>query len=193
MGDRDQAATKVHQQFFQPGNRVQIQMVGRLVEQQHVGLLDQCLSQGHPLARPARQAGDQRIGIQVQALQGFFDALQPVPAVLGFDQRLQAIQVAFAAGVLVQHRHQRGQAFAHRLEYGMRRIELRFLGHIGQAQILPVLQGAVVHLFHSTQNLQQRRLAGAIASDQAHTFVLLQRKAGFVQQGNMAESQLCVV
>ena len=43
MGNGDDAAVEIDQQFFQPGNRVQIQVIGRLVKQQHIGLGNQRL------------------------------------------------------------------------------------------------------------------------------------------------------
>ena len=49
MGDGDHAALECHQQFFQPFNRIQIEVVGRLIEQQDVRLCHQRLRQGHPL------------------------------------------------------------------------------------------------------------------------------------------------
>ena len=47
VGDGDDAAVEVDQQLFEPGNGIEVQMVGRLVEQQHVGLGHQRLGQSH--------------------------------------------------------------------------------------------------------------------------------------------------
>ena len=54
VGDRDDASLEVDQQVFQPFDRVQVEMVGRLVEQQHIWPAHQGLRQGHALFRPAR-------------------------------------------------------------------------------------------------------------------------------------------
>ena len=43
VGDGDDAAAKVHQQAFKPLDAVQVQVVGGLVQEQHVGLRDQGL------------------------------------------------------------------------------------------------------------------------------------------------------
>ena len=45
MGDGDDAAFEVDQQALQPLDRVQVQVVGGFVEQQHVGLRHQSLGQ----------------------------------------------------------------------------------------------------------------------------------------------------
>ena len=49
MGDGDDAAPELHQQALQPVDRVEIEVVGGLIEQQHIGLGHQCLGQCHAL------------------------------------------------------------------------------------------------------------------------------------------------
>ena len=49
VGDGDDAAVEIDQQIFQPGNRVQIKVVGGLVEQQHIRPGNQRLGQRHTL------------------------------------------------------------------------------------------------------------------------------------------------
>ena len=95
MGDGDDAALETHQQVFEPFDRIHVEVVGRLVQQQHLGPADQRLSQGYPLACAAREGADHGLAVQVQAVQGFLDPLLPVPAVLRFDRILQRVQVAF--------------------------------------------------------------------------------------------------
>ena len=53
VGDEDQRATPVLQQVLQPLDGVQVEVVGGLVEQEHIGLGHQGLCQGHPLAGAA--------------------------------------------------------------------------------------------------------------------------------------------
>ena len=53
VGDGDETALEVDQQIFEPGDGVEIQVVGRLIEQQHIGLGDQRLGQRHALLRAA--------------------------------------------------------------------------------------------------------------------------------------------
>ena len=93
MGDGDDAALERDQQVFQPFDGVQVQMVGGLVQQQHVRLRHQGLCQRHALAGTARQRAYDSRGIQMQALQGLFHPLLPVPGVIGLDDGLQRIQV----------------------------------------------------------------------------------------------------
>ncbi len=53
--DHDQYAFKLIQKPLQPVDRVQIQMVGRLVEQECLGMSKQRLRQQHADFMPARQ------------------------------------------------------------------------------------------------------------------------------------------
>jgi hypothetical protein len=61
VGDGHHAALEVDQQLLQPLDRVQVQVVGGLVEQQHVGLAHQRLGQRHALAGAAGQRADLRL------------------------------------------------------------------------------------------------------------------------------------
>ena len=54
MGDDDHAGARLDQQVFQPFNAVQIQVIGGLIEQQHIGLLHQGLRQRHAFGGSAR-------------------------------------------------------------------------------------------------------------------------------------------
>ena len=95
------AAVEVEQQVFEPLDRVEVQVVGGFVEQQHVGPAHQRLRQRDALAVAAGERADARVRVEVQAVQGLVDALLPVPAVLAPRSRLcSASQVAVAVRVL---------------------------------------------------------------------------------------------
>ena len=133
-----------------------------------------------------------RILVQVQPLQGFVDALLPVPAVLRLDGALQRVEVAVAVAVLVDQRDHVGDAGARGLEDVAPGIQHRFLRHISDAQALLQLQDAVVGLFQAGQDFEERGLARAVAPDQADAFAGLQREIGVVEQRNVAEGELRV-
>ena len=50
--DENQRPAVTHQELFQPRDRFDVQVVGRLVQQQQVRLTDQCLSQQHAAFHP---------------------------------------------------------------------------------------------------------------------------------------------
>ena len=97
----DDAALEVTQQAFQPLNAVQIQVVGGLVQQQHVGCGHQRLGQGHALFVATREGADQCLRLQVQAVHGLIDTLLPVPSVQSLNFALHRVQVAVALGIFV--------------------------------------------------------------------------------------------
>ena len=145
-------------------------MVGRLIEQQHLGLRHQGLRQRHALFGTARQRADNGLGIQMQALQGFGHALLPIPSVQRLNFALHGVQVAVALGVLVNQVAHTLQAFGHRIEDAGGGVELRLLRHVGNAGVALHLHQAVVGLFQPGQDLEHRRFARAVAPDQSDAF-----------------------
>ena len=174
MGDGHDTALEIDQQVFQPFDRVEVQVVGGLVQQQHVGPAHQRLGQRDPLFRAAGQCGDHGILVQVQPMQGLLDPLLPVPAVLVFDRALQFVQVSVAGGVQVDPGDDVGDSRAGGLEHGRIGFEHRLLRHVRDAHPGLQLQNAVVGFFHAGQDLQHRRLAGAVAPDQPDALAGLQ-------------------
>jgi hypothetical protein len=96
MGHRNDAALEFNQQAFEPLYRVQIEVVGGFIQQQNVGLRHQCLGQSHTFFGATRQRADNRLGVKVQAVQGFAHALLPVPAVQCFNFALHGVQITVA-------------------------------------------------------------------------------------------------
>ena len=144
-------------------------MVGRLVEQQHVGHGDQRLRQRDTLFHPARELADVARAVQVQLSDRAVDALLPVPGVERLDPGLQRVEVDAVGMLLVSltHRPRLGNALADGLEHRVSGLERGLLGHIANAQPLGQLQQAVVELFEPGDHLEHRGLAGAVAADQA--------------------------
>ena len=168
VGDGDDAALEVDQQTLQPLDRVQVQVVGRLVEQQHLRLRHQGLRQRNPFFSAAGERADHRVGVQVQAVKRFCDSLLPVPAVQRLDFALHGVQVAVALAILFNQMAHTLQAHADRLKHRGLRVQAGFLGHIGDAGVALYLQHAVVGLFHAGKDFEHGGLARAIAANQAN-------------------------
>ena len=189
--DQHDGALECHQQLFQPGDRVQVQVVGRLVQEEHVGAGHQRTRQRHPLLGAARQAVNRQARIQAQALQGLVHPLFPVPAIARFDEGHQGIQVgAFLVGLeALTGCLDLGQTLADGAEHGGAVGKAGLLRHIGDVDAVLHLQQTVVGLFQPSHDLQQRGLARAIAADQANAFTGFERKGGVVEQGHVAIGQ----
>ena len=164
-------------------------MVGRLVQQQHVRAGHQRLCQGHAFFGAARKVTHPRCRVEVQALQRFFNALLPVPSVIGLNLRLQRIQIQiFSAGqILVAHGNHMGQTVRRCVKNRRLGVQIRFLRHIGNASPLLHVPRTIVGLCQPAQDLEQGRFPCAIAPDQAHPLAGFQRKSSVVQQGHMPE------
>ena len=90
MGHQDDAAREVFQVVLQPGHRLGVQVVGRFVEQQHVGLAEQQARQGDAALFTARQAFDIGVvGRAAQSVDGHLDLGVDVPQVAGVDDLLE--------------------------------------------------------------------------------------------------------
>ncbi len=90
MGHRDHRSRVFLQEALQPGDGFGVEMVGRLVEQQHVGLRQQQPAERDAAALTAGQLGD--VGVARRAAQrvhGDLDGAVEVPGVGGVDLLLQ--------------------------------------------------------------------------------------------------------
>ncbi|CFL98495.1 Uncharacterised protein [Bordetella pertussis] len=168
VGDDDGRALPVAQHGFQPCDAVEVQVVGRFVQQQQVGFVDQGARQRDALAHAAGQAGDRRFGRQSQAFERGPYARRPLP-VFGM-----------------------GMGVAHDVEHRAGFIQCGFLLDRGHAQARTAGDVAVVGLRAAIEQAQQRRFARAVAPDQADALAFLDGEIGVVQQGVVAVGQLNV-
>ena len=203
VGDEQHAAAKTVEQPFQPFDGGEIQMVGRLVEDQHFRLGHQRLRQRHALAHAAGKRTDQRFRVKLQPLDRGLDARLHRPAVLRFQfglQRLhrfqQLVVIGIRLGQLVRQMMvggddlvQLAQAFRHRVEHRGFGIQHRLLAHVTDARAGLTPHDAVVQMRLPGQHFQQAGLAAAVAADQADALALVELKIHVVQQGDVTVSQ----
>ena len=128
----------------------------------------------------------------MQALQRLIDALFPVPAVQRFDLALHGVQVAVALAILFNQANNPCQACANSHENSGVSVQLRLLGHVGNAGVVLDLHAAVVGFFHARQYFEHGGFARAVAANQAHAFRGFKGKTSMVEQGDVPESQLSV-
>ena len=127
-------------------------------------------------------------------MQGFFNALLPGPAVQCFNFRLQRIQVGVLVGCKIKLNDVLGarQTCAGSYENSSVRVQAGFLRNVGNTQVLLQLQSAIVRLFKSRKYLQKRRLACAVAANQANALVGFKGKICMIQQSDVPKSELSV-
>ena len=180
--DGKHRALVVVQEVLEPQDRLGVQVVRGLVEQQQVGSLEQQLAQGHAAALAAGKHVDRHVGIgQLQGVHGLAELGIDIPAVGGVDLVLElshlghegvhvAIRVAHLLADLIEaidlgdhiaKRH------AHVLDNGLVVVERRLLlqdAH-GVAGGEPGI--AVGDLLDAGHDLEQGRLAHAVGTHDA--------------------------
>ena len=176
MGDGDDAARELLEEPLEPGHRLGVEVVRGLVEEQHVGRLQQQAAQGDPALLAAGERRD--VGVargQAQRVHRELDLLVEVPEVLGVDLVLQPrelvggfvrvvgrdLLVALQDLPLLRHR------LLDVLEDVLAGVELRLLGQVADARALggEGLAGEV--LVHPGHDPQERRLAGPVRAEDA--------------------------
>jgi hypothetical protein len=106
-----------------------------------------------------------------------------------FDLALQCMQIAPAMGVVIDQLQHCAQAFAHGFFDRVLCIEQRLLRHIGDAKPVLNMQLTIVGALDPGQDLEQGRLACAVAANQADAFTRFEREAGPIQQSDVAVGQ----
>ena len=190
VGDDQDRARIVAQVPFQPGDALGVEMVGRLVEQQQFGLLEQQLAQRDAAPLAARELGD--VGIVRRAAQRIhrqIDLGVEVPQVLGVDLVLQLRHlVGGLVGIVrrdlvvaVEQRLLGGDAFHDVLADGLGLVEVRLLLQVADARALGDPALADVFLVDAGHDAQQGRLARAVDAEHADLGVRVERQVDVLQ------------
>ena len=170
-------------------------MVGRLIQQQQVGLRDQRPRQQHAALHPAREPGEIGIAIQLQAFQGLDHAAIQRPALRGLDPRLHrgqriGIDLVRMDDVVVigQQRAEFAQSGRDHVEHAAGRVLRHFLFEPGDAAAAFDPHLAVIRLEFAGQQFQQGRLAGAVAADQGNALARFDGEVDAFQQQGAADA-----
>ena len=159
MGHQNDAPLESAQRLLQPSHHLAVQMVGGLVQDQHVGGMDQSRRQSHPLALASGQGAD--LGLKVGDAQPGQNCL---------------------ALVLLQGPELRRMVEKDLLQHRGPVLHLRILGQIGDLHIGVPGQGALIGLLHPGQNLEQCALSSAVDSDDTDLLALLQIEGHIMEQ-----------
>ncbi|OIQ96268.1 hypothetical protein GALL_217880 [mine drainage metagenome] len=181
MGHRHHGAREAGEELLQPFHRFGVEVVGRLVEQQHVGLGQQQPTERDAALLAARERADLGLpGRQPQRVGGDFELVVEVAAGRGQDGLVlgliggELVEVGVGLGVGGIDRVELGlrlehfaHALFHRLAHRLLRIELRFLGQVADLDPGHGHRLAFDLLVQSGHDLQHRRLARAVQSEHA--------------------------
>ncbi|MPM73541.1 hypothetical protein SDC9_120523 [bioreactor metagenome] len=147
------------QPVLQPGNHLRVQMVCRLVQNQHVRGMNQRRRKGHPLALSAGKRADFLLRVRNAQPGQHGDRL-----------------------VFVQRPKFLWKAEKHLLQYRGAVIQLRVLGKKAHLHVGVPAHRAAVRLNHPGQHPQKSGLPGSVHADDAHPVALVQIKIHIFQQ-----------
>ena len=149
MRDEHERARPVHQEFFQPADGGKIEVIGRLVEEQQGGLCDQFAGQERPPLESGRHRPNLGGGVDLHPVERAFRALVRLPAfdLVGRNRGIEG---------LTHH----GQRLAGE-------VQRHFLREGGDAGAWSHHAASPIRLLEPGDHLQERRLAGAVAAQQA--------------------------
>ena len=188
VADDDHRAGVALQPGLEPDERVEVEVVGRLVEQHQVGRAHQRARelQAHaPAAREARHRHVELADLEAEAEQHRLGARPRVEAA-GFHDRLVRVRHRVAVVARLGAR-QLGLGLGQRGVAGEHEVGRAFLGlgHVlrdfGDAPARRHRAVAGVGVQAAGEEREQRRLAGAVAADQADLFARLDGQAGAVE------------
>ena len=173
--DQDRAGI-VAQMAFQPRHRLGVEMVGRLVQQQELRLVEQQLAERDAAALAARKLGHVGIvGRAAQRVHRLVDLAVEIPEARGLDL---VLQLGHLVGGLFRIVHRQfvvaiedrlllGDALHDVFADRFGGIELRLLLEIADAGALGDPGLAIILLVEAGHDLEQRRLAGAVDAEHA--------------------------
>ncbi len=153
VGGDQVAERRRPEQPLQPDDAGQIEVVGRLIEQQQVGLAHELAGQGKPFA----PAAGKMIG--------------PLIGIAETDLRQRDRRPGFALVILDRLAGKRGQKHRADAQTGSERV---VLGQVTDARAAPQGTRAGVGLLKAGQQFQERRFAGAVRSDQPQALAVVQ-------------------
>ena len=176
MGNDQDRAGIFAQMAFEPVHRLGVEMVGGLVQQQQVRLVQQQLAQRDAALLAAREMGHLGVvGRTDQGVHGLIDLGIEIPQALRLDLVLQLghlvrglVRIVHGELVVaVEDRLLRGDPLHHVLAHGLGGIELRLLGQVADAGAFGHPGFAVELGVDARHDPQQRALAGAVETEHA--------------------------
>ncbi len=201
VGDEDNSAAKIFEELFQPVDGIDVQVVGRLVQQQQIRIAGQRASQCYFAQPTAGEAVEGHVGIQTEQGQHLVDASLELPAVLVVELLLQLAHLANVGiggivcqlhgdmVILLEQLPYPGQPFGGVVKHGELARGGGILLEAGHFQVLLQHQTAVIERQFAGDHLHQGGLARPVAPHQTEALAPLDGELGLVEQRKITERQ----
>ena len=205
MRHEQQRHAALDEELLQPLDRVDVQMVRRLVEQQHVGLPHERACEQRLALAAAAGVRERRLGVEAQVHEHRVDARLHLPRVGGVERVVQPVHLLQrrvaaarrdAVARLVIARQQPSQV-AQPLGHDVERAAAEIAGDLllqpcdGDAGLAHDLARVGAHL--AVEQLHERALPGAVPAEQADALAALDPELGMVEDGRAAEGDADVL
>ena len=201
MGHGDDCALVLLQVLLQPVDGFGIEVVGRLIEQQDVGFLQQQAAQGHTAAFTTAQVLGQLVALgAAQGIHGALQAVVQVPGIGGVDDVLQLgltgkqfvhlLRILVVLGhaelevdvlKLLQRVHHVLNAFLHHLLDRLGGVELRVLGQVAHRVSRCKHHLTLILCFQAGDDLHQRRFTCTVQADDADFGAIVEREVDVLE------------
>ena len=193
MADDDQARPVGLEKRLQPERRFEIEMVGRLIEQQEIRLGEEQRGKRDthaPATGEFIERSDLRLFGKAEAGE---NAGRPRRSAMGIDRVEPFMNLGNAVRVrcMLGFAQERSPLLGRR-EHGVERrgcAPRRFLGQIADTRAGRCFDLPFVRLVHPSDQLEQRRFACAVAADEAQPGFRRDRNGGAVQNDVAAKAQ----
>jgi hypothetical protein len=169
MGDKTEGAAVAEEIGLQPGNGIDVQMVGGFVEQDNIGFAEERLGEQYTTARATGEGREIGGGVQAEAAEHL----------AGIAQMLLVVRLVMVGADDVDHAAQ--QMHGHLL--GQARHP-----QVGGADDLAGIRGRF-----PGENAEQGTLPGAVGAEQAHPVAALQVEFHAIEQRLAAEGEADVL
>ena len=178
VGDHEQRDIAAFEIVLEPLNHVDVQVVGGLIEDEHLRLADEQLGQSHALDLTTRQLGDGLvIIINFEHGQDLLESILIVPRsgiVHGLDGGCHRIGIAAAQCMLIVAHSPTLAVIAPQtgVHHTARALEGGHLRQVAHTQVVAIDDGAAVGGVLAGQDVEQGTLSGAILGDEPNFLAL---------------------
>jgi hypothetical protein len=200
VGHHHQRTRERVERLFQPLDRIDVEVVGRLVEQQQIRFGHECSRKRHSFAQTARQSPDRGLRVESESRQRRIDPRFRTPSVAGLEGGLQFGQVRergvgvyssvakVSGSMVVVHDRvaHRSQPIGDGFEHCRVSRKRRFLQDTRNLEPRRTPDRPVVRRKLARDDREQRRLSRAVAPDEPDPIAALDDQARPVEQSDMA-------
>ena len=197
--DEHQRCRAVDEETLHPFDRVDVEMVRRLVEQQHVGLTHERAGEQRLALSPARRRGERHVGVEAEVRQHRLDARLQLPRVCRIERVMQPIELTkrsvarlhgdAMAGLMILREQQPRRAETRGDNVVRRAVDVAWYLLLESRDGDPCLTNDVAGIRHDrpVEEFHDRALSRAVPSEETDAFASFDRERRPVEERRPTE------